>query len=70
MLHIVAWSVGTVTQERNAISALSLSILKLSWQKIELTIVLCINCNHGICHVKVRLVDLIGSPGIENATSA
>ena len=25
---------------------------------------------HGICHVKARLVDLIGSSGIENATSA
>ena len=24
----------------------------------------------GICHVKARLVDLIGSSGIENATSA
>ena len=24
----------------------------------------------GICHVKARLVDLIGSLGIENATSA
>ena len=55
---------------RNEYSALSLSILKQSWQKLELTLASCIICNHGSYHVKARLVDLIGSSGIENATSA
>ena len=34
-------------QGRNEYSALSLSILKQSWQKLELTIASSIICNHG-----------------------
>ena len=33
--------------EKLAPMALSLSILKQSWQKLELTIASCIICNHG-----------------------
>ena len=32
---------------RNEYSALSLSILEQSWQKLELTIASCITCSHG-----------------------
>ena len=63
-----------IVQPRKLYS-LSLSILEHSRQKLKLTIASCKNCYitmvaAEICHVKARLVDLIGSPGIKNAMSA
>ena len=39
---------GTATwASRGGMNALSLSILKQSWQKLELTMASCIICSHG-----------------------